>query len=172
MTTNHFITFKPYQDLYSLRRHHCIGISNLIINLRRSSDRLRLTMGIPIPLRQHFLMNRSPVCYSVLFYNVLTINKRFLLLLLTLTGISVLSHDFRVMMQCQQFCVAPSVWSHNHFCSVYNSANSTNTFLINHVQHQVNLDKYTDLEIQKNIQNGNQDPLLLTWFNFNPSMDK
>ena len=37
------------QGLYSLRRRRLISIGILIINLRRSSDRLRFIMGIPIP---------------------------------------------------------------------------------------------------------------------------
>ena len=38
--------------LYSLRRRRLINIGIPIINLRRSSDRLRLMMGIPIPVRR------------------------------------------------------------------------------------------------------------------------
>ena len=38
--------------LYSLRRRRLISIGIPIINLRRSSDRLRFIMGIPIPVRR------------------------------------------------------------------------------------------------------------------------
>ena len=38
--------------LYSLRRRRLIGIGIPIINPRRSSDRLRFIMGIPIPVRR------------------------------------------------------------------------------------------------------------------------
>ena len=41
--------------LYSLRRRRLISIGIPIINLRRSSDRLRFIMGIPIPVRRHLL---------------------------------------------------------------------------------------------------------------------
>ena len=41
--------------LYSLRRRRLISIGIPIINLRRSSDRLRFIMGIPIPVRQRLL---------------------------------------------------------------------------------------------------------------------
>ena len=40
------------QGLYSLRRRRLISIGIPIINLRRSSDRLRFIMGIPIPVRR------------------------------------------------------------------------------------------------------------------------
>ena len=43
------------QGLYSLRRHRLISIGIPIINLRRSSDRLRFIMGIPIPVRRRLL---------------------------------------------------------------------------------------------------------------------
>ena len=41
--------------LYSLRRRRLMGIGIPIINLRRSDDRLRFIMGIPILIRQHLL---------------------------------------------------------------------------------------------------------------------
>ena len=41
--------------LYSLRRRRFISIGISIINLRRSSDRLRFIMGIPIPVRRSLL---------------------------------------------------------------------------------------------------------------------
>ena len=41
--------------LYSLRRRRLISIGIPIINLRRSSDRLRFFMGIPIPVRRRLL---------------------------------------------------------------------------------------------------------------------
>ena len=37
------------------KRHRIIGIGIPIINLRRSSDRLRFIMGIPIPVRRRLL---------------------------------------------------------------------------------------------------------------------
>ena len=43
------------QGLYSLRRHRLISIGIPIINLKRSSDRLRFIMGIPIPVRRRLL---------------------------------------------------------------------------------------------------------------------
>ena len=43
------------QGLYSLRRRRLISIGIPIINLRRSSDRLRFIMGIPIPVRRRLL---------------------------------------------------------------------------------------------------------------------
>ena len=45
-------------DRYSLRRHLGIGIS--INNLRRSSDRHRFIMGIPIPLRRRLFSEWRP----------------------------------------------------------------------------------------------------------------
>ena len=44
-----------YQGLYSLKRRRLISLGIPIINLRRSSDRLRFIMGIPIPVRRHLL---------------------------------------------------------------------------------------------------------------------
>ena len=41
--------------LYSLRRRRLISIGIPIINLRRSSDRFRFIMGIPIPVRRRLL---------------------------------------------------------------------------------------------------------------------
>ena len=41
-----------FQGLYSLRRRLLISIGIPITNLRRSSDRLRFIMGIPIPVRR------------------------------------------------------------------------------------------------------------------------
>ena len=43
------------QGLYSLTRRRLISIGIPIINLRRSSDRLRFIMGIPIPVRRRLL---------------------------------------------------------------------------------------------------------------------
>ena len=43
------------QGLYSLRRRRLISIGIPIINLRRSWDRLRFIMGIPIPVRRRLL---------------------------------------------------------------------------------------------------------------------
>ena len=43
------------QGLYSLWRRRLISIGIPIINLRRSSDRLRFIMGIPIPVRRRLL---------------------------------------------------------------------------------------------------------------------
>ena len=48
--------------LYSLRKHRLISIGIPIINLRRSSDRLRFIMGIPIPVRRRLLSEYSPRC--------------------------------------------------------------------------------------------------------------
>ena len=42
-------------DLYSLRRHRLTGIGIPMINLRRSDDRLRFIMGIPILIRRRLL---------------------------------------------------------------------------------------------------------------------
>ena len=39
------------QGLCSPRRHRVIGIGIPILNLRRSSDRLRFIMGVPIPVK-------------------------------------------------------------------------------------------------------------------------
>ena len=44
-----------FLGLYSLRRRRLISIGSPIINLRRSSDRLRFIMGIPIPVRRRLL---------------------------------------------------------------------------------------------------------------------
>ena len=46
---------KWYQGLYSLRRRRLMGIGIPMINLRRSDDRLRFIMGIPILIRRHLL---------------------------------------------------------------------------------------------------------------------
>ena len=46
--------------LYSLRRRRLISIGIPIINLRRSSDRLRFVMGIPIPVRRRLLSEKRP----------------------------------------------------------------------------------------------------------------
>ena len=48
------------QGLYSLRRCRLISIGIPIINLRRSSDRLRFIMGIPIPVRRRLLSEKRP----------------------------------------------------------------------------------------------------------------
>ena len=42
----------PRQSLYSLRRRLLMGIRMPIINLRRSDDRLRFIMGIPIQIKK------------------------------------------------------------------------------------------------------------------------
>ena len=47
------------QGLYSLRKHRLVDIGIPITNLRRSSDRLRFVMGIPIPTRQRLLVNKG-----------------------------------------------------------------------------------------------------------------
>ena len=41
--------------VYSLRRRRLTGIGILMINLRRSDDRLRFIMGIPILIRRRLL---------------------------------------------------------------------------------------------------------------------
>ena len=46
--------------LYLLRRRRLISIGIPIINLRRSSDRLRFIMGIPIPVRRRLLSEKRP----------------------------------------------------------------------------------------------------------------
>ena len=49
-----FTTSRPWEQhtgLYSLRRRRLISIGIPIINLRRSSDHLRFSIGIPIPVR-------------------------------------------------------------------------------------------------------------------------
>ena len=43
------------QGFYPVRRRRLISIGIPIINLRRSSDRLRFIMGIPIPVRRRLL---------------------------------------------------------------------------------------------------------------------
>ena len=43
------------QGLYSLRRRRLISIGIPILNLRRSWDRLRFIMGIPITVRRRLL---------------------------------------------------------------------------------------------------------------------
>ena len=48
-------SYRKPQGLYSLRRRRLISIGIPIINLRRSSDRLRFIMGIPIPVRRRLL---------------------------------------------------------------------------------------------------------------------
>ena len=48
------------QGLYSLRRRRLISIGIPIINMRRSSDRLRFIMGIPIPVRRRRLSEWRP----------------------------------------------------------------------------------------------------------------
>ena len=54
---NHLISTMgfPILGLYSLRRRRLIGIEIPIINLRRSDDRLRFIMGIPILIRRRLL---------------------------------------------------------------------------------------------------------------------
>ena len=51
---------KGDQGLYSLRRRRLISIGIPIINLIRSSDRLRFIMGIPIPIRRRLLSEYRP----------------------------------------------------------------------------------------------------------------
>ena len=51
--------FKPH-GLYSLRRRRLTGIGIPIINLRRSDDRLRFIMGIPILIRERLLSEQRP----------------------------------------------------------------------------------------------------------------
>ena len=46
--------------LYSLRRRRFISIGMPIIDLRRSSDRLRFITGIPIPVRRRLLSEYRP----------------------------------------------------------------------------------------------------------------
>ena len=49
------------QGLYSLRRRRRIGLGIPMINRRRSSDRLKFTMGVFVPvIRRVFLVNRGP----------------------------------------------------------------------------------------------------------------
>ena len=52
------------QGLHSLRRHCLIGIRIPIINLRRSSDRLRLIMVIPQHIRRCLFSNKGPNFFS------------------------------------------------------------------------------------------------------------
>ena len=47
--------FNKIQVLYSLKRHRLIGIGIPIINLRRSSDRIKFVFGIPIPVSRCLL---------------------------------------------------------------------------------------------------------------------
>ena len=54
------LTASQFHGLFLLRGHRFIGIRIPIINLRRSSDRLRFKMGIPIPVRLFFFANRGP----------------------------------------------------------------------------------------------------------------
>ena len=42
-------------SIYSLRRNRLVGIRIPIINLRRSSNRIRFIMGIPIPVRRRLV---------------------------------------------------------------------------------------------------------------------
>ena len=66
--------------LYSLRRRCLISIGIPITNLRRSWDRLRFVMGIPIPVRQHLLSEqrprgtpcRNPVMQTLIFLSAST----------------------------------------------------------------------------------------------------
>ena len=46
--------------LYSLRRRRLTGIGIPILNLRRSDDRLRFIMGIPILIRRRLLSEQRP----------------------------------------------------------------------------------------------------------------
>ena len=52
-----------FLGLYSLRRRRLISKGIPIINLRRSSDRLRFKMGIPIPERRCLLSEKRPWCH-------------------------------------------------------------------------------------------------------------
>ena len=49
------LSAKRHLGLYSLRRCRLTGIGIPMINLRRSDDRLRFIMGIPILIRRHLL---------------------------------------------------------------------------------------------------------------------
>ena len=62
-------TFSTYKDLglYSLRRRRLTGIGIPMINLRRSSDRLRFIMGIPILIRQRLLSKQRPRPYGPIY---------------------------------------------------------------------------------------------------------
>ena len=53
-------SLKTFLGLYSLRRRRLTGIGIPIINLRRSDDRLRFIMGIPILIRRHLLSEQRP----------------------------------------------------------------------------------------------------------------
>ena len=70
MTLHSSLTQTPVTlGLYSLRRRRLISIGIPMINLRRSSDRLRFIMGIPIPVRRRLLSewrpwNRCRTCTS------------------------------------------------------------------------------------------------------------
>ena len=61
--------------LYSLRRRRLISIGVPIINLRRSSDRLRFIMWIPIPVRRVFLVNRGPEIIGMILCSSLWSNS-------------------------------------------------------------------------------------------------
>ena len=60
----HQLWLDTQQGLYSLRRRRLISIGIPIINLRRSSDRLRFIMGIHIPVRPRILCESRPWCQS------------------------------------------------------------------------------------------------------------
>ena len=55
------------QCLYSTSRHHIIGAGIPIINLRRSLDRLRFILGIPLPVRRRILSKSMPWFLMPLF---------------------------------------------------------------------------------------------------------
>ena len=59
-----FMIYPSTLGLFSLRRHHPIGIGIPIINLRQLSDHLRFIMGIPISIR-HCLFSEHKSCNVV-----------------------------------------------------------------------------------------------------------
>ena len=46
----------------SIKRCHLTSIGNLIVEIRRSYDRLISTMGFPIPVRRHLYIESGPWC--------------------------------------------------------------------------------------------------------------
>ena len=54
--------------LYSLRRRRLMGIGIPMINLRRSDDRLRFIMGIPLLIRRRLLREWRPRMWGTLPY--------------------------------------------------------------------------------------------------------
>ena len=63
--------------LYSLRRRRLIGIGIPIINLWRSSDRLRFIMGIPISVRRPLFSEYRPLFVSTSDESCHNLNKEF-----------------------------------------------------------------------------------------------